>query len=304
MRLQKEIFYEMALQQHLAKRLALADGRTMAWREYGRDYGKQDNDGWSVIFFHGNLNSRLFSACWGDKTSEIAKNAGVRVIAVDRPGYGASSLWPWPRSYKEYAGRDVKALAKHLGLAKFSVMGYSSGGPHAIACAHQLSEMVHGLALISSDGPYYKMGAGVMNALYGSPPPYDLSIAMQKCKKNEDALRNAYVAIKSDAKRNIALADLDNAIKAGIEGPAQDMLLETSDWGYDIDQIKTPTVLWHGDKDTDVPLQCAEHLSEALPAADLRVLPGENHSLIRRHWPSIMHQIALFGTQHASTSKY
>ena len=224
----------------------------------------------------------------------------MRVIAVDRPGYGASSLSPWPRSYKEYAAIDVKALAHHLDLRAFSVMGYSSGGPHALACAYELPELVRGLALVSSDGPYKEMGKEVMEKMYGSPPPYDLAVTIEKCKTNEASLRRAYNSMPSDIKKGIALEDLDNAIAGGFEGPSQDILLETSDWGYNFEDIKTPAVLWHGDSDPDVPLMCSEHLASRLAAAELKVIPGENHSLIRRHWTSIMNQVAAFGKHAAS----
>ena len=68
-----------------AARMVLRDGRRLAWREYGLA------DGFTIVFSHGNLNSRLFAPSW-DMTDAITKKTGVRLIAVDRPGYGDSDF--------------------------------------------------------------------------------------------------------------------------------------------------------------------------------------------------------------------
>ena len=65
--------------------VALRDGRRLAFREYG------DTAGFPVIFMHGNLNSCLFMPAWL-KTADQAHAAGARVLAVDRPGYGGSTV--------------------------------------------------------------------------------------------------------------------------------------------------------------------------------------------------------------------
>jgi len=77
-----------------------------------------------------NLNSRLFVPSWG-ASQEDAERAGARVLALDRPGYGASSPHPG-RRYPHFAA-DVDALASALDLSRFACVGYSSGGPHALA---------------------------------------------------------------------------------------------------------------------------------------------------------------------------
>eukprot|EP00961_Rhodomonas_salina_P111997 1507474-Rhodomonas_salina.1 len=61
--------------------MVLKDERKLAWREYGCPQG------YPVIFMHGNLNSRLFEPSWTASHAD-AVDASVKVIAVDRPGYG------------------------------------------------------------------------------------------------------------------------------------------------------------------------------------------------------------------------
>jgi pimeloyl-ACP methyl ester carboxylesterase len=96
----------------------LADGRDLRWLELGPP------DGAPVFAFHGTIGSRWhFTADDGPIAA-----AGVRLIAPDRPGYGLSSFHRG-RQLRDWVD-DVAFLADHLGLAHFSVMGVSGGGPH------------------------------------------------------------------------------------------------------------------------------------------------------------------------------
>src|SRR5438309_1703719 len=83
--------------------------------------------------------------------SETAARHGVRLIAPDRPGYGHSTYHPG-RTYETWA-RDVGQLADHLGLDRFAVLGHSSGGPNAAACARFLGDRLVGCAIVSGPAP-------------------------------------------------------------------------------------------------------------------------------------------------------
>ena len=99
----------------------------------------------------GNLNSSLFQPAW-EKTEEETVAAGVRIIALDRPGYGDSSEHKG-RSYKSFA-QDVDCVLEKLQIGAFGVLGYSSGAPHALAIALESKRSPLALALVSSDAPY------------------------------------------------------------------------------------------------------------------------------------------------------
>ena len=106
--------------------MELPDGRELAWLEAGKPRGRP------VFAFHGTPGSRRQVSF--DEKSITA--AGVRMIAPDRPGYGHSSYHPG-RSLADWAA-DVSALADHLKVGTFTVVGVSGGGPHAVACARLL----------------------------------------------------------------------------------------------------------------------------------------------------------------------
>ena len=121
--------------------LNFADGRELAWIEYGSP------DGVPVVALHGSPGTRHLFAPLAD----TSLGRGVRLIAPDRPGYGHSTYHP-SRTYESWA-RDVGQLADHLGVNRFGVIGTSSGGPNAAGCARFLGDRLLGCAIVSGPAP-------------------------------------------------------------------------------------------------------------------------------------------------------
>ncbi|KAJ4165517.1 hypothetical protein LMH87_007147 [Akanthomyces muscarius] len=108
--------------------ITLPDGRSLGFAEYGDAHGRK-----TLLYFHGYPSSRIEAKM----LHKLALAHSVRLLALDRPGYGLSTpqlprraLLDWPR--------DVAAFAASQGLDRFAVMGLSGGGPFAVACAHAL----------------------------------------------------------------------------------------------------------------------------------------------------------------------
>jgi hypothetical protein len=114
---------------------------------------------------------------------------------------------------------------------------------------------------------------------------------------------NSYEAIAHPDRRAIALLDLATATSQGLAGPASDTVLEARPWGFDIRAAAPaaggpPARLWHGTDDDAVPVGAAQFLAEQLGLSSssssprrqphAKVMQGENHSLIRRHWRSVL----------------
>jgi pimeloyl-ACP methyl ester carboxylesterase len=89
-----------------------------------------DPDGRPMIFHPGTPVTRLLGH-WGHAA---AVAAGVRLVSVNRPGYGGSTSSMEAPSLMG-VGRDTAALAEHLGMDAYSVFGSSGGGPFAVATA-------------------------------------------------------------------------------------------------------------------------------------------------------------------------
>ena len=103
-------------------------------------------------------------------------------------------------------------------------------------------------------------------------------------------LKGAYAGMKKEDRRESALADLNEAVKQGFAGSAKDAVLETSKWDFELSDIQCPVTFWHGDADTDVPLDACEFSFGKIHAQqkEKKVLENETHSLIRRHWQQIL----------------
>jgi pimeloyl-ACP methyl ester carboxylesterase len=117
-----------------------------------------------VLVHGGTPNSRLL---YGPHV-ELAARQGIRLISYDRPGYGGSARQPG-RTIADCTA-DVRAIAGVLEIDRLAVWGGSGGGPHALACAALLPDLVVAVASLASPAPYgspgldYCEGMGEMNA--------------------------------------------------------------------------------------------------------------------------------------------
>jgi pimeloyl-ACP methyl ester carboxylesterase len=121
--------------------IGLADGRRLHWHEFG------DPVGAPVLYTAGTPVSGLGGATY-DAT---ARTAGLRWISPDKPGYGSSD-YQRKRSVSGWSD-DLAALAGHLGLDRFALVGESGGVPFTLTAAHRLADRVSVVALIASGGP-------------------------------------------------------------------------------------------------------------------------------------------------------
>ena len=122
--------------------LTLADGRELAYEVWGDPAGRP------VFFQHGTGDSRL--ARHPDDT--LTASLGVRLVTADRPGVGRSTPLPG-RTLLDWVP-DASAVVDALGIDTFAVAGWSGGGPHALAIAHELPARVTKVALASCLAPF------------------------------------------------------------------------------------------------------------------------------------------------------
>src|SRR5262249_35007153 len=101
----------------------MPDARTVGFADYGPP------DGLPVIDCHGGPGSRLSSRAG----AESAAAAGLRLIGIDRPGYGLSTPWPG-RTIVDWVP-DALAVAAALAVGRSAVLGSSPGGSYALALA-------------------------------------------------------------------------------------------------------------------------------------------------------------------------
>lgn len=110
------------------------DGRTVGFADYG------PRDQTAVLWCHGAPGNRLEPSFIADS----AARAGLRLIGIDRPGYGRST----PQPGRTIGGwvPDALAVLDYLGVDRFLAVGASTGGAYALALASQSSRVIGAVA--------------------------------------------------------------------------------------------------------------------------------------------------------------
>lgn len=257
------------------------------------------------MLFHGTPGSRLF--CPDERATS---DAGVRLVTFDRPGYGRSD--PDPSRTVLSATQDLELLLDHLDFRRASMLGWSGGGPYALAAARYLGDRVHGVGTIASPGPRVLMpqaldeltpeGLELLSGLqagdpgafgelekrlafYADDPASYLSMALSEANPDRELFTDEGVV---ESFRTM----WTEGARQGIAGFAADWPLMVGDWGLDLGSMDMPVTVWHGDADPIVAPYHARYLAAEIPNAELVVFPGEGHAIAVRHWGEILEKFA------------
>jgi pimeloyl-ACP methyl ester carboxylesterase len=192
-------------------------------------------------------------------------------------------------------------LADRWKLERLSVVGYSSGGKYALACAAALPGRVALAAVVAAPGPPQMPGfranmtrldrvsmtlapraAPAAAALWRPIRRIALSHPERLLARLERGVSEADRGYLADpAARRALLASIQEGLRPGVGGVVDEYAIEARPWGFDLAQVGATVRIWHGDQDTIVPLAHSTYLAAAVPGAELRVLPGMGHFLGR-----------------------
>ena len=269
----------------------LADGRRLAYRDDG------DHDAPAIVFNPGFMACRLTGRPAG----------GVRIITADRPGIGLSDPKP-DRTVAEWPD-DVSALADHLGLDHFAVLGHSAGSPYALASAARLADRVTALGIACGFVPFDRAGAteGMNQRMAKASPsmrraPWiarlaTVSLPRQYRKDPAKAFEKQFgrdlpdcdrwALAEPEATASLLAAALESTRQGSKPLAAEVQLTFARPWGVDVTAITTPTQLWYGADDTLTPPQMGRYLEASIPGARLTVFPDEGHMAVFTHWAEI-----------------
>lgn len=280
--------------------MTLPDGRQLGYAEYGDPTGKP------IFYFHGFPGSRLEAG----HLQKIALSNLYRLIGIDRPGMGISSLEP-KRSILSWA-KDVETFADYLGINKFSIVGHSGGAPFVAACAYKLPHRLHGAAIVSGIAPFeipeatatLARGNRFINGAIRTMPwiatgLMKLSLTMfKKPWMLKQALKQMpevdRLVVRSLGSNETISAVLSEPFKHGVVGAAQEFQLIVSPWGFDLANIKCPVTIWQGGLDKQVPLAHAKIYTKLIPNATFTFFNDEGHlSILKNHGEEILRRICL-----------
>jgi pimeloyl-ACP methyl ester carboxylesterase len=281
--------------------LTLADGREMAVDITG------PQDGPTVVFLHAAPGSRRF-----DPDPAVTAASGVRLVTVDRPGYGRSSPRPADVVTTVAAiASDLVATMELLGIDRAPVIGWSAGGRVAAAIAAHRPELVTRLVLVGTPAPddqvpwvpdeYRRIAA----ELRRDPASAVASLSESLAPMAEDpeaaigslAVGAADEAVVADPARRARLVDmLGEGLRNGVTGVATDIVADqVVPWGFDVEDVSVPTIAFYGDDDVIVSPDHGRWYAETVADGELRVVPGAGHLVVMTAWRDILDAAMLPG---------
>jgi len=278
-------------------RIELKDGRTLAVSESG-DPGSDR----VVVFCHPAPGSRVL-----DPDPGATAAAGVRLVSVDRPGYGESS--PLARgtvpTIPTFAA-DLMAALDHLGIDTVGAAGWSAGGRVALALAAEHPDRVRAVAMLATPAPHDAVpwipdehipmleslrsdlpaAAGrLAEALAGlAQMPPAAAIGQIMCGPEDEA------ALAADPSRRPRLEAMMAAAHAqGAAGTAADIVSYTlAGWGIDYGTVTVPVTLVYGANDQVSGPAHGEWYASRVPQAELKVVPGAGHLVGLTAWGDVL----------------
>ena len=222
---------------------------------------------------------------------------GWRLVGYSRPGYGESSRQPG-RTVAD-AAADVATILDALGHDRFVVLGWSGGGPHALACAALLPDRCAAAATLAGVAPYdaegldWTAGMGAENVeefmlavthpeqLWDVIEPQAPELANVTGPEVAEMLSGLTdevdrAALSGEFAEAVA-ATFRRAVINGVGGWHDDDLAFAGPWGFDLAAINVPVSVWQGAHDLMVPFGHGEWLAAHIPTAKAHLYPDEGH---------------------------
>ena len=264
----------------------LPDGRRLDMRVSG------PAGGFPLVFHHGTPD-----AATPFRALERAAHArGLRLVTTSRPGYGDSSRQPG-RAVVDVAA-DTEAVLAAIGAERCLVAGWSGGGPHALACGARLGAAA-AVLVIAGIAPYGAKGLDWMAGM-GEENIAEFAAALRGEDELRSYLRQEREQLKDITAADVAasletlLPDVDRAVltgefgedmaasfreavRTGVEGWLDDDLAFASPWGFGLEEISVPAMIWQGSADLMVPFSHGQWLASQLPRASAHLEEGEGH---------------------------
>jgi pimeloyl-ACP methyl ester carboxylesterase len=266
--------------------VTLRDGRTL------HVYDEADPDGHVVVVHHGTPGCGLAYP----PDLELAREAGLRLVSYDRAGYGSSTPNPG-RSVVDVVP-DVEDVLDALGIERYVTLGGSGGCPHSFACGARSKRCVAAAAIASptpypADGLDWTAGMGEDNveefglAVEGAEKlePYLEEQAAQARAAEPEQIKELMASLLPPVDAAVLTGDravhgkrsIMHAVVNGIAGWRDDDLAFTRPWGFELAEIRVPTLLWQGVQDKMVPVAHGRWLAERIPGVEVHVSEEDGH---------------------------
>jgi len=276
--------------------LRLDDGRQLAFAEYGVAKGNP------VLFFHSYIGSRLQV----HPDISILNHIGIRLIVLDRPGFGLSDPTD-KHTLEEYAG-DVQQLMNHLNISQAPIIGFCIGATYAFACASIMPDRVKKLVIINPLGQVEtacdRKGMLPLNRMILSVGLLSptlmrnlVSIVFRDFSTHPEKLLKYLQKHMTDSDKN-TLSDNDilsmlascyhETLQQNSDALYQDLLLCLSPWEKLLAGVQTKVELIHGRACNHVPLHFGKRIARQLSDCESYYPDDGGFYIIFEKWREIL----------------
>lgn len=288
----------------------MRDGRSLEVLVGGRP------DAMPLVFHNGTPSAALLFP----PLLDAAERHGLSLVTWSRPGYAGST--PQPGRSVADAATEVAAVLDAIAADSFVTIGWSGGGPYALACAALLPRRCRAAVSLAGLAPY---GAEGLDWLAGMGPENVAGFRAAVAGKQQlTALLEAVAPILSQVQADTVAQTWEGlvcavdkaalsgefapfmaeftrrALSRGIAGWRDDVLASIADWGFDLAGIARPVAVWHGAQDRMVPFNHGVWLCEHIPGAMARLYPDEGHlSLVVTRIDDIVNDLAALASSPA-----
>jgi non-heme chloroperoxidase len=279
----------------------------MSYVEVGKEnstsihlYYEDHGAGQPVVLIHG---YPLNSGSW-EKQVPVLLNAGYRVIAYDRRGFGKSSQPASGYNYDTFA-EDLHHLVQHLKLRDFVLVGFSMGGGEVARYIGKYGSKDVSKSVIIGGIPPYLLKTG------DNPEGVDKNVfdGIEKAVKADryafftEFFKNFYNTDVHLGKRVSEQAVQASWNVASIaSGIASVACVPTwyEDFRGDLTKIDVPTLVIHGDSDRIVPFSAAgQRTAKLVKGAELVVIKDGPHNVAWTHAEEVNRELVRFLGQKA-----
>lgn len=284
--------------------VALDDDRVMTLDDTG------DPEGVPVLYLHGTPDSRRAR----HPDDALAAAAGVRLLAVDRPGYGGTSPRSWSATWPDHVAADLALVLDALGIERCAVLAWSGGALTGLAAAASPAsrERVVALGIVAGlvprqayDDPAVRVAGtnrlgviemadvvppgelGVEVAPLLAPSPCDVALAAEHQAEHRTAADAAELATVPGGVERMAEA-LVEAVRPGLSGVAADVEAQARPLALDLAAVTCPVHLWYGGDDVVTPPEFGRWYEAQVPRASLSIVDGAGHYLAFTRWSEML----------------
>jgi pimeloyl-ACP methyl ester carboxylesterase len=268
--------------------LKLSDGRSIEYIDNGVSSKS------ALILHHGTPTTM---AVWGTWLAAAAEK-GVRAIAFTRPGYAGSDRKIGHRVID--ANDDLEEILDQLNIENLVSVGWSGGGPYALASG--LLKRCTGVHLIASVSPYdaadfdwfqdatpesveeTKISAKSLEDCIAFKEGYytelrDMTAEQFLVEYEKRSSFKAFEAAYREFSKDLSFS-MHDALRDGVIGYAEDEYAFLSNWGFETKDVQIPVGIWQGLDDKSVSPHMARWLNANILNPTLKLLEDQHHGSI------------------------